>query len=88
VLVYYPRGDCGGVLEIEVYDRIAGRWAPHPEHPWLPPGACAREEAGTLLNELRVRCADPENSRRPSEWVVGAEVASTSPACENAPRAR
>jgi hypothetical protein len=86
VLVYYPAGACTAELEIELYDRAAGVWRPHPDHPRLPPGACAREPSGQLLNELRVRCADPSGARRPSPWVVGAELAPTPAACEPASR--
>jgi len=81
VLVYYPPGTCPAQLEIELFDRESGAWRAHPEHPRLPPGACAWEEPGSLLNELRVRCVDPSGARRPSEWVVGAERAGEAPEC-------
>ncbi|HEY8123620.1 MAG TPA: hypothetical protein VII78_20045 [Myxococcota bacterium] len=81
VLVFYPPGDCAGELELEVYDRAAGAWRPHPRHPRLAPGACAFEPPGGLLNELRVRCADPAGKRAPSAWVEGAEVASAAASC-------
>jgi hypothetical protein len=76
VLVYFPPGACGGELELELYDRAAGAWRPHPEHPRLAPGSCALESPERLLNELRVRCADPAGLRGPSEWVVGAALPS------------
>jgi len=81
VRVYYPPGACVGELEIELFDRASGAWRAHPEHPRLRPGACAWEEPGGLLNELRVRCVDPIGARGPSEWVVGAELATTHPDC-------
>lgn len=81
-LVYYPPGACtDGVLEIEVFDRSAGRWTPHPEHPRLAPGACVPESPERLFNELRVRCADAAGRRPPSDWVVGAELASAPARC-------
>ena len=76
VWVRYAAGSCTGVLEIELFERATGRWLSHPLHPQLAPGACAEEAPGGLLNELRVRCADPAGARAPSEWVVGAELAS------------
>ncbi len=81
VRVHYPAGACGGELELEVFDRASGAWRAHPEHPRLPPGACAWEWPGGLLNEIRVRCADPAGARPPSEWVVGAEVAPAQATC-------
>ncbi len=82
VVVHYPAGACeGGVLELEVFERATGRWLPHPEHPTLAPGACALEDPTVLLNELRVRCADAEGRRPPSEWVVGAELAGAPAKC-------
>ncbi len=83
-LVHYPAGGCSGVLEIEVFERVSESWLPHPAHPRLPPGACEEEPAGGLLNELRVRCADPAGARAPSDWVVGAELAGAAAACPEA----
>jgi hypothetical protein len=74
-VVFYPRGGCAtGELEIEVYDRAARAWRPHPTHPRLRADRCAEEQAGTLLNELRVRCVDPDGERQPSLWVTGAAL--------------
>jgi hypothetical protein len=86
MLVFYPPGACGGELEVEVFDRAAHAWLPHPEHPRLAPGACAAELAWRLLNELRVRCADPAGRRLPSPWVVGAELAASAAPCAGTPR--
>jgi hypothetical protein len=85
VLVYYPAGDCGGELELEIYDRVAGAWRPHPDHPRVPTGSCQRELPDQLLNELRVRCADPAGRRPPSDWVVGAELPGALTPCAAAP---
>jgi hypothetical protein len=75
VTVLYPRGACvTGWLEVEVFERGAGSWRPHPLHPWLRSGSCAEEDPGVLLNELRVRCADPDGAFTPSRWRVGAEL--------------
>jgi hypothetical protein len=58
VELYFEGGGCDGeAIEIEVYDREAERWFSHPEHPRVPVPSCQVEDAGTLLNELRWRCA-------------------------------
>jgi hypothetical protein len=85
VLVYYPAGECRGELELELYDRATGAWRPHPEHPRVATGSCHRELPDQLLNELRVRCADPAGKRAPSDWVVGAELARAPTPCAGAP---
>ena len=75
VLVFYPKGDCGtGWLDIEVYDRDARVWLSHAEHPRIATDSCQVEDPGILLQELRVRCADPANRARVSSWRVGGEV--------------
>ena len=38
---------------------------------------CHEEDVGGLLNEIRVRCVDPNEIRAPSVWVVGAKVDSS-----------
>lgn len=81
VRVYYAPGACTGGLEVQVFDRGASVWRPHPEHPRLAPGACVLEEPDRLLNELRVRCVDPSGRRAASAWVVGAERASGAAPC-------
>jgi hypothetical protein len=81
VRVYYAPGTCVGLLEIELFDRASQTWRPHPEHPRLPPGACASESPETLLNELRVRCVDPTGRWAPSDWVVGAELGKGESGC-------
>lgn len=75
VQVYYPAGQCEtGVLEIELWHRASKAWRPHPDHPRIMAGTCQLEDAGDLLNEIRVRCADPANPARASEWVTGVQV--------------
>lgn len=75
VQVFYPKGECEtGLIEIEVYNRTTRAWQPHAEHPQIEADTCQREDPGVLLQELRVRCADPEHPARASEWRVGAEV--------------
>ena len=75
VLVFYPKGNCGtGWLDIEVYDRDARVWLPHAHHPRVATESCQVEDPGILLQELRVRCADPANRARVSTWRVGVEV--------------
>jgi hypothetical protein len=73
--VFYPLGACAtGWLEVEVFERDAGSWRAHPRHPWLRAGSCVQEDPGVLLNELRVRCADPGGVFAPSRWLVGVEL--------------
>ena len=79
VQVWYPQGDCQtGWLELEVWSASAaawqGAWLPHPEHPRVRANRCYLERSSTLLNELRVRCIDPEGITRPSGWLVGAQL--------------
>jgi hypothetical protein len=75
VQVYYPRGDCQGQwIELEVWNRQAGRWQPHPVHPRVPPGTCQPEDAGVLFNEIRWRCVEPPGPGPAPSWVVGLEV--------------
>jgi len=85
--VFYPAGSCTtGWLEIQVWSREgeADAWAPHPEHPRAQADRCHEERVDRLLNELRVRCIDPEGERTPSDWVVGAQVLEPRPSalCE------
>ncbi len=75
VTVRFPQGSCdSGWIEVQVYNRLSDRWVPHPTHPRVAAGQCHIEESGRLLNEIRVRCVDPSRRRRPSAWVVGANV--------------
>jgi hypothetical protein len=75
VQVFYPAGDCAtGVIEIELFDRGAKQWAPHPAHPRIMADTCQTEDAGDLLNEIRVRCIDPASPARASAWMLGVQV--------------
>ena len=75
VQVHYPRGGCEtGVLEIEVFSRTLKRWQPHPTHWRILADTCQQEDAGELLNELRVRCVDLGNAGRASPWRIGVQV--------------
>ncbi len=61
VRVFYDGEPCDGdAIDIEVFDRAAEVWVPHPDHPRVPVRSCREEEPGRLLNELRWRCATPE----------------------------
>ena len=76
VTVFYPAGGCETRrLEIEVFARATRTWAPHPAHPQIDADTCQPEDPGQLLNELRLRCIDPQGKRAPSEWIVGADLA-------------
>lgn len=75
VQVFYPAGDCAtGVIEIELFDRDVRQWAPHPAHPRIMADTCQSEDAGDLLNEIRVRCIDPASPARASGWRLGVQV--------------
>ncbi|MAJ59787.1 MAG: hypothetical protein CL936_06680 [Deltaproteobacteria bacterium] len=85
VQVFYPQGECEtGVLEIELWNRTLKAWRPHPDHPRVMANTCQTEDAGDLLNEIRVRCADPANAARGSSWVTGVQVyePSGAPGCQ------
>lgn len=75
VHVYYGPGDCrGDQIELQVWDRDAEAWRPHPSHPRVAIPSCRVEDAGVLLNELRWRCVEPPGSDPPPVWVVGLDV--------------
>ncbi len=75
VQVFYPAGDCTtGVIEIELFNRAVNQWQPHPAHPRIMADTCQTEDAGDLLNEIRVRCIDPANPARASDWLLGVQV--------------
>jgi hypothetical protein len=75
VRVFYPAGDCStGVLEIELWNRVVEEWRPHPAHARIMADTCQLEDAGDLLNEIRVRCVDPGNPARASDWLTGVQV--------------
>lgn len=61
------------VLEIEIWNRTTNRWQLHPEHPRILSGSCQLEDAGYLMNEIRVRCLRMEG--QPIEpWTDGIKV--------------
>jgi hypothetical protein len=75
VQVYYPGGRCQtGVLEVEVFSRSLQIWQPHPTHWRILADTCQLEDAGELLNELRVRCVDVDDPARASVWQTGVQV--------------
>lgn len=75
VQVFYPKGECEtGWIDVEIYNRDLRAWEAHAEHPRVELGRCQLEDPGVLLQELRVRCADPHNRARVSDWRVGVEV--------------
>lgn len=85
VRVFYPKGDCAtGVIEIELWNRAAQAWEPHPAHPRIMADTCQTEDAGDLLNEIRVRCTDPASPARASDWTLGVQVyePAGAPGCE------
>lgn len=74
IRVYYPAASCrSGILEIEVWNRDRSGWEPHPEHPRIVGDTCHVEDAGVLLNEVRIRCIDA-TSGPPARWRVGVDV--------------
>lgn len=75
VRVFHPLGICGtDVLELEVFDRETDSWQEHPRHPRILGNTCQTEDAGILLNELRVRCAVPFKRGEWNIWRVGVNV--------------
>lgn len=78
VEVFYPNGACQSRwIEVETFDRETRVWLPHAHHPHVRGDSCQMEDAGTLLNELRMRCFDPEGVRLPSAWTIGVDVFGT-----------
>ena len=70
--VFFSGEGChSGVLEVEVFDRAAKHWRPHPAHWRILSNTCHREDAGGLLNEVRVRCFDRRDAGRNGPWRVG-----------------
>ena len=89
VHVFYPAGSCSsGVLEIELWSRAVAAWRPHPDHPRIMVDTCQLEDAGELLNEIRVRCIDPANPARASAWITGVQVYEPADAPGSVPPAR
>lgn len=61
------------VLEIEIWNRLDKKWDHHPEHPLVLSGSCQVEDAGYLMNEIRVRCLRDDN-RTLEPWTDGIKV--------------
>ena len=61
------------VLEVQIWSRIEKRWSHHPEHPRILAGSCQVEDAGYLMNEIRVRCLRTDN-RSIEPWIDGIKV--------------
>lgn len=76
VHVHYAGAHCrGDTIEVQVWDRDARRWIPHPAHPRFPVPSCQVEDAGVLLNELRWRCVEPPGpAADAAPWIVGLDV--------------
>ena len=75
IRVFHERLDCASnLLEVEVYDRNSQIWVEHPSHPRIFADTCQTEDTGVLLNEIRTRCAVPENAANWNLWKVGVEV--------------
>lgn len=71
IRVYFEGSICDQPeLDVEVWSRQRERWEPHPIHPRIVADTCQVEDAGTLLNEFRYRCAGPA----PGPWYVGVDV--------------
>ncbi len=70
--VFFSGDGChSGLLEVEVFDRGSREWRPHPAHWRILADTCHREDAGGLLNEVRVRCYDRNDPGRNGPWKVG-----------------
>jgi hypothetical protein len=75
VYVYYPRGDCrGDAIHVQLWNRKAASWVPHPVHPTVRLESCQLEDAGYLLHEIRYRCIEPPGTRLPPSWRIGVGV--------------
>lgn len=61
------------VLEIEIWNRLEKKWDAHPDHPLILAGSCQVEDAGYLMNEIRVRCLRTDN-RTIEPWTDGIKV--------------
>jgi hypothetical protein len=73
VHVRFPAPCDSGLLELQLWSRTASAWEPHPRHPRVPAGSCQVEDAGYLLNEIRLRCTAAGD--QPAEgWRVGIPV--------------
>lgn len=73
ISVFFNKTCASQVLEIQIWNRIHKRWSHHPEHPQILAGSCQVEDAGYLMNEIRVRCLRT-NERSIEPWLAGIKV--------------
>lgn len=73
ITVFFDKDCHSQVLEVQIWNRIEKRWSHHPDHPKILAGSCQVEDAGYLMNEIRVRCL--RTSQRSLEpWIDGIKV--------------
>ena len=73
ITVLFDKACHSQVLEIQIWNRIEKHWTHHPEHPRILSGSCQVEDAGYLMNEIRVRCMRTDN-RSIEPWIDGIKV--------------
>jgi hypothetical protein len=73
ITVFFDKTCSSQVLEIQIWNRIEKRWSHHPEHPRILSGSCQVEDAGYLMNEIRVRCLRTDK-RTIDPWQAGIKV--------------
>ena len=73
ITVFFDKACASQVLELQIWNRIEKRWSHHPEHPKILAGSCQVEDAGYLMNEIRVRCLRT-NNRSIEPWLDGIKV--------------
>jgi len=73
ITVLFDKACHSQVLEVQIWNRIEKRWSHHPEHPRILAGSCQVEDAGYLMNEIRVRCLRTDN-RSIEPWIDGIKV--------------
>lgn len=73
ITVLFDKACHSQVLEIQIWNRIEKRWSHHPEHPKILAGSCQVEDAGYLMNEIRVRCMRTDD-RSIEPWIDGIKV--------------
>lgn len=73
ITVLFDKACPSQVLEVQIWNRIGKHWSHHPEHPKILAGSCQVEDAGYLMNEIRVRCMRTDN-RSIEPWIDGIKV--------------
>ena len=71
--VRFSKSCASQVLEVQIWNRIQYRWDSHPEHPYILSESCQIEDAGYLMNEIRVRCLRTD-ARTLEPWTEGVRV--------------